>query len=325
VIGGLVRGLIRWRRPRAHVAHFERVLGTSLELQCVASRRAAAAEAEKAALAEIARLERIFSIFDPESELSRWQRTLEQDVRISDELATVLEQSERWRSVTGGAFDPAVEAVRQTLEAGGDGGEGAFTDPVTRPTVGDGPRWRIVREPKGEGAIARKLAAGPLSLNGIAKGFIVDRACGAVVRVPGVTEALVNLGGDIRHLGEQGGTVGVTDPFADAENLPPVAAVRLRNSGLATSGGYRRTIVVNGTRRSHLLDPRTGSPASGVRSATAIAPSAMAADALATAFAILAPEESVRIADSVPGAACFLVLEDRGRVASAAWEEHRAA
>jgi len=79
---------------------------------------------------------------------------------------------------------------------------------------------------------------------------------------------------------------------------------------MATSGNYRRG--------RHLLDPRTGSAATHLASATVVAPSTAEADALATAFFVLAPQESIRLADDC-GVALFLVLPNRKRHANAAW------
>jgi thiamine biosynthesis lipoprotein len=132
---------------------------------------------------------------------------------------------------------------------------------------------------------------------------------------------MVNLGGDLRHMGQEGVTVEVTDPFRPAENCAPLARLRIRGQGVATSGGYRRRVFTGGKWRSHLIDPATGRSAEGIASATVVAPSAMEADAMATAFAVLPPEVSVEIMSSIPDAGCLLVLAEGRSVRAGIWEE----
>lgn len=264
--------------PTYHVAHFEGVLGTSMELQTVGTAEGAAL-AEESALVEIDRLEAIFSLFREGSELLRWERTHREDVPVSPELAEVLALAESWRERTRGAFDPVM------------GPE-------------PGPRWTV------RGETARRLTPRKASLNALAKGYIVDRAAAAAFASPGVAAVLLNVGGDLRHLGPAGLKVAVADPFAPHENAPPVASVVVRNQGVATSGAYRRG--------AHLIDPGTGQPAQHAASATVVAQTAADADALATACFVLPPREALALADR-EGVALLLVLSNHHRRANRAW------
>ena len=261
-----------------HIAHYERVLGTSMEIQIVGDPEAAVA-AEEAALVEIDRLEAIFSAYADDSEFSRWERTFDEDVPVSAELAHVLVEAERWREATGGAFDPVM-------------------------AHGGGPRWSV------RGETARRLTPRKASLHALAKGYIVDRAAEVAAAVAGVEAVLLNVGGDLRHVGPDPVRVAVADPFAPHENAEPLARVTVRNGGVATSGTYRRG--------PHLIDPRTGAPADRVASATVVAPRAADADALATALFVLPPREGLALADRLDLSA-LLVLSDRKRKANRAW------
>jgi FAD:protein FMN transferase len=91
---------------------------------------------------------------------------------------------------------------------------------------------------------------------------------------------------------------------------------------VATSGAYRRGRRLDGRLLSHIVDPRSGDPAGAVLSASVLAPSAMTADALATAFNILPPRESLAIADSLAGVGCFLVDTGGGCHRNAFWSSH---
>jgi hypothetical protein len=130
----------------------------------------------------------------------------------------------------------------------------------------------------------------------------------------------VNIGGDLVTRGAWSERVGITDPFDNADNAAPLMRLNVRDRAVATSGSYRRGLDIGGRHFSHIVDPRTGRPASGVASATVVADRAADAGALATAFCVLSPEDSQRVAASVPGVEFLIVLSDGSRVQSAGWD-----
>jgi len=140
--------------------------------------------------------------------------------------------------------------------------------------------------------------------------------------VPGVADVLLNIGGDIQHVGSSERLVGIANPLASADNAAPMTGVRIRNEAVATTGGYRRGFVADGMRHSHIVDPRTGRPATEVISASVIAPDCTTADALSTAFSVLAPAESVAMADAIDGIACLIVSRDGAVTANSLWKDH---
>ena len=166
---------------------------------------------------------------------------------------------------------------------------------------------------------ARRLTRLDVSLDALAKGYVIDRAAERARDIDGVSGVLLNIGGDLRHCGVQAITVGIADPHAPADNAPPLARVQLTDASLATSGGYRRGFVSNGRRVSHILDPRTGRPAERVASASVLAPDCATADALSTAFSVMTPRESVALADTLPDVGCLLVESDGTVTTNAAW------
>ena len=161
-----------------------------------------------------------------------------------------------------------------------------------------------------------------MSLDAIAKGYIVSKAARRARQVAGVSDVLVNLGGDIQHFGSRDVAIGIANPFNPAENAAPIAIVLIRDEALATSGNYRRAIHANGARHSHIIDPRSGRPATQVTSASVVAPDCATADALSTAFSVLTPSESLALADSLPNVGCLLVNANGSLTASSRWR-HR--
>ena len=295
-------------RMSSIVYNYEHVLGTSLELQVHARDDAAAYVAEEKVLGEIDRLEPILSGWSPTSELSGWLATHDEDVVLSRELIEVLAACDEWRELTGGAFDPAAQAIVDALRDGGD---------VARIALG-GPRWTLDRATRR----ARRLSRHAISLDAIAKGYIVSRAAALARAVPGVDGVLLNVGGDIQHFGARAVSIGIADPFAPAENAPPIAVVRVRDAALATSGGYRRSFLADGKRVSHIVDPRTGAPAERIASASVLAPDCTTADALSTAFSVMEPAESVALADALGDVGCMIVVRDGTVVTNGTWDSH---
>jgi FAD:protein FMN transferase len=198
---------------RSWTFHYEQILGTSLALRFRASSQAVAEQAEQLALAEIQRLERLFSSYDPGSELRCWEAT----TALSPELSELLLDSERWVERTRGAFHPGV-------------------------TDGRAPLWRH----EGEHTFTRLNPNVPMTLNAIAKGEIVDRVCDAVMASSeSLFEVVVNIGGDLCVRGERPIAATVSD---EVENSPPLARVWLRNQALATSGSARRGLHLHDPR-----------------------------------------------------------------------------
>lgn len=325
--GRVARRVRNWRRafgtgrPRVHpdwVFHHEGVLGTSLELQVRAPRASTAREAEIQALREIERLDAVFNSYQPTSELRRWQATRHAWVALSPELLHVLQVAEAWQTRTGGAFHPASEewtrlwkqAEREQLVPTAARVEAVRTRMAQ-------PQWRL------DAATGMALRTGDcaLTLNAIAKGYIVDRACAAARSVSGVEQVLVNIGGDLRVSGPQLRVVGITDPRCDAENAAPVSRIQVREGAVATSGGYRRGFRIGDAWYSHLFDPRTGEAVREMESVSVVAPTTLEADVLATAFSVLPVAESVALADAVPHVGCFLVKLDGSIHRSRRWVE----
>jgi hypothetical protein len=107
-----------------------------------------------------------------------------------------------------------------------------------------------------------------------------------------------------------GRTIGIVSPRADSEGAEPLTRIEVRDKAVATSGSSQRGFRIDGRWYSHILDPRTGRPASRVLGATVIAERSADADALDTAFNVLPVEESLRLVRMLPGVECLIVSAD---------------
>jgi len=280
------------------------MMGTFVDVTLADSSSMRAVDAINAAFAEAARLERIFSRFDsgtPVAELNRAGRLED----APDELLAVLAQASRCRAATGGAFDVTVQPVVDYLRS--------------RRT----PRGRI-RIDEAEFAAVRKLVDATalrstgrlirfeksgmgLTLDGIAKGYVAD-CMGRVLLGFGVENYLINAGGDIVAHGSKAygepWKIAVESPFRKG-NYP--ASLFLSNGAVATSGGYENAYDGSGL-RNHLVDPVSGESPLSVSSVTVKAPTAVEADALATAISVMPAPAAVRLIRSWPHHECFIIM-----------------
>lgn len=305
-------------KSKLYVSNYENVLGTSMEIKIAANTELNATKAEDIALAEIDRLNKILSGYDPSSEFNHWVATAKKPQVVSPELYEVLALFEQWRAKTNGALNPAAETVGKLWR------EAAKTNTLPSAisianAVSTLKQQQYVLNK--QNYTAQHIGNAPLMLNSFAKSYIMDKAANAAMSATGVTGLVINIGGDILVRGKHTEQIQVSNPKADAENDAPVAKLNISNKTIATSGNYRRGELINGKWYSHIVDPRTGQPVSHIISASVIADNATDAGALATTLNVLSPEEGKKLVASVAGAEYFLITADGKQIESNGWKK----
>lgn len=222
----------------------------------------------RAVLHEIARLERIFSLHDPASQLSRLNRTGVLRAPAGD-LVAVLDICDRLHAISDGAFDPSVQPLWRALAEGRD---------VERARALTG--WRHLR--RGARELRFDGQGRGLTLNGVAQGHVTDRVA-ALMRERGLSNVMIDMG-EIAVLGPQRRMAGI----ADTEGVL-VARVALSDRALATSAPFGTMI---GPREGHILDPRAPGRPPPHRLVSVSASSAVMADGLST-LACLLPADRI--------------------------------
>ncbi|HML92927.1 FAD:protein FMN transferase [Methyloceanibacter sp.] len=233
------------------------------------------------AIAEIARLEDIFSLYRPDSSVSRLNRH-GRLIAPPLELVDLLTRAAAVSAMSGGAFDMTVQPLWARYRDHFSADPGATALPAVDdilPLVD----WRAVRS-DGE-AIAFDRPGMAITPNGIAQGYVTDRVAD-LLRRNHIDAVALNLG-EVLTMGHRGDgrdwQVGITDPEEPARIAGRIAC---SDRAVATSGGYG-TIFDSSRRYSHLLDPRTGKTAPIERGVSVVADSACLADAWSTAFALM--------------------------------------
>ncbi|MDZ7710878.1 MAG: FAD:protein FMN transferase [Roseovarius sp.] len=228
------------------------------------------------------------STWKPDSDLMRLNAAPVGDwVTIPARLADVLRLGVEIGRASGGAFDIGMgDAVR----AWGFGAEAADENGIRAAMDANrGPAHEVLEL---DGQRARKHAPLALDLNGIAKGYGVDRLA-EVLNGFGITDALVGIDGEMRALGlrpdGEAWTIAIEAP--DTDRRAPHSILALHDAAVATSGDYRHWVDVQGRRLSHTMDPARGAPLrSSPASVTVVARSCAEADAWATACMVAGRE-----------------------------------
>jgi FAD:protein FMN transferase len=291
-------------RPRRQVVRRAvPVMGTIAEVGVVHQNERYAQGAIDAAIAELRAVDRAMTRFSDESEVGRANlQAAVRPVGIGAGTAEVVAHALRWAETSDGAFDPTIGAAIRLWDVGHRQAPPAAAE-VGR-HVGGLYRSLELGRSGGQDVVVYHDPGIALDLGGIAKGYGVDRAV-AALREWGVTDALVNVGGDLYAMGRSATgdawEVGVRDPD-DARKL--VARFHMSDRAVATSGDYQQYFEHGGQRYHHLLDPRTGAPRrSRVRSVTVAADHCMTADAAGTAVFGMDRSSAERLIAAVdPGA-----------------------
>jgi len=314
--------------PAAQRYEFARpAMGTEFRIVLLASDPERARSAAEAAFARIHALERCLSDYDPESELSRlsaasgeapsggavpagagsvdegWQP-------VSADLWAVLARATELAQESEGAFDVTVGPLTRLWRRARRRGE--LPDPVRLAEARRAVGFRALELDPERRRVRLRLRGMRLDPGGIGKGYALDGAL-ETLRAAGIERALVVGGGEMvagaPPPGESGWRV-------ELVGLDPAAAegLELARAALATSGDLSQFLERDGTRYSHILDPRTGEALTEQRLVSVLGPSATWTDALATTLSVLGPEAGFALLARHPGYEARMLVRRDDRI-----------
>ncbi len=249
---------------------------------------------------------------DTEEELSTWRQSSQisalnrhpvgEPWTAPPRLCRMFVDMWEWHRATDGAFDPAIGRL---LTAWDIHGEGAVPAQETGPKALASSGMALLAFDQSRCTLTRRADVA-IDVGAFGKGEALDRAAAVL----GDDPWMIDIGGQITVGGRapQKGSwpIGIADP---RQRDHPVLQVEMTRGSLSTSGGSERDLVVNGVRVGHVLDPRTGRPATFDGSVTVWHERGMAADALSTALYVMGPEAGLRWAEARGIAACYLIPE----------------
>jgi len=290
-------------------------IGTIVSITVLNPSKDQAEEAIAIAFEEIEKLSKLMSRFDASTPVAQLNRDgFLKEVPL--ELSFVIKRSMYYHQISNGLFDITVKPLLDL-----------FIQSIKDPKRGL-PRAEEIAELlevvdtelislNGKTIVFKKDGMG-ITLDGIAKGLIVDKAVEKLM-VKGINHALLNAGGDIRAIGDKGNNrpwkIAIEDPLK-RKDYPDVVAIT--NRSIATSGNYE-VFFDQEKIFHHIVNPKTGlSPLINV-SVSVQAPTAMEADALSTALFVLGPAEGTRLIDSIPSCESLTVTRNKKKIKSDGW------
>lgn len=281
-------------------------MGSRFDITIVAENKAKANSYIEKAIQEIMRIENLISSWDSNSQTSFINKNAGiKPVKVSKELFELIERCLQVSKITDGAFDISYASMDKIWYFDKPMNQMPSETEIKNSIRKVGFQNIILN--KAEQSVFLKQTGMKIGFGAIGKGYAADKAR-ALLKKQGAPGGIINASGDLTTWGKQPDgkdwMVGITNPL----NKNKVFSwFPVKNAAVATSGNYEKFVVLNGKQYSHIIDPRTGYPASGVVSVTIFTQSAELCDALATAVFILGKETGIHLINQLKGIECIVV------------------
>jgi len=261
------------------------------------------------AVDEISRIEKLISSWDKTSQTSAINNNSGiKPVVVDPELFDLIKRSIAISELTDGAFDISYASMDKIWKFDGSMKEFPLEDKIKASVAKVGFENIILDEKKH--TVFLKLKGMKIGFGGIGKGYAADKAKELLIS-KGVDAGIINASGDMNTWGKQPNgddwTVAITNPMNKNKEF---ATLPITNGAVVTSGDYEKFVMFNGKRYSHIINPKTGYPASGVISVTVFAKQAELADALATSIFVMGVDVGLDRINQLPNIECIIIDEN---------------
>ncbi len=286
-----------------------KLMGSRFEFTVVAENAIAGDKHIAMAVAEISRIEKLISSWDSNSETSEINAAAgEKPVKVSQELYDLINRCLKISTLTDGAFDISYASMDRIWKFDSSmkkmPSEKAIQESVSN--VG----FQNIILNNTDTSVFLKRSGMKIGFGAVGKGYAADRAK-ALLLEQGVSSGIINASGDMNAWGKQPDgsewKVALTNPMDKNKGFGLLPVV---NKAVVTSGNYEKYVVFSGKRYSHIIDPRTGYPSTGILSVTVFAPKAELADALATSVFVMGKDIGLDRINQLPNVECILIDEE---------------
>lgn len=288
------------------------LIGSPFEITVIAKDTIEGNEYANLAVGEVKRIENLISDWIPTTQISQVnQNSGIKPIKVDDEVFNLVERAIKISKITHGAFDISYASMDKIWKFDGSMKEMPTPEAIKKSVERIGYQ-KIVLD-KQKSTIFLKDAGMKLGLGGIGQGYIADKIKD-LLQSKGCKSGIVNVSGDINTWGKQPNGMPWTVAIVNPMNKNKVfATFPLEDSAVETSGNYEKYVTFNGIRYSHIIDPRTGYPATGVVSVSVFAKQTEIADALATGIFVLGVEVGIDLINQIKGVQCIMV-DDKGKI-----------
>ncbi|NQT65825.1 MAG: FAD:protein FMN transferase [FCB group bacterium] len=305
-----IKACIPEKKKESEVFHRKvKLMGCRFDINVSANTQKEADEYIDMAIAEISRIEKLISSWDASSQTSAINSKAGiEPVKVDVELFDLIKRAIVISKLTDGAFDISFASMDTIWKFDGSMKEFPTEEEIKASVAKVGYQNIILDGAKH--TVFLKLKGMKIGFGGIGKGYAADKAKELLIS-NGVNAGIINASGDMNTWGKQPNgdywTVAITNPLnKDKEyGLLPIT-----NGAVVTSGDYEKFVMFNNKRYSHIIDPRTGYPATGIISVTVFAKQAELADALATSMFVMGVDVGLDRINQLPNMECIIIDEN---------------
>jgi len=286
-----------------------KLMGTRFDISVVAEDSIKGNRYIELAINEITRIENLISSWDKNSQTSLINRNAGiNPVKVDAELFNLIARSLSISKLTDGAFDISYASMDKIWKF--DGSMKVMpTEKEIKASVEKVGYQNVILNEKDQ-TVFLKLKGMKIGFGAIGKGYAADKAKDLLIS-KSVTAGITNASGDMNTWGKQLNgdywKVAITNPLNKKNAF---ALLPIKSGAVVTSGNYEKYQTFNGKRYSHIIDPRTGYPSSGIISVTVFAPKAELADALATSIFVMGVEAGIDRINQLPKIECIIIDEN---------------
>jgi thiamine biosynthesis lipoprotein len=289
-----------------------KLMGSRFDFTIVANDSASAMKCIDSLIAEISRIENLISEWIPASQVSEINRNAGiEPVKVSKEVFELTQRAIKLSEMTGGAFDISFAAMDKIWKFDGSMTEMPTPEAVKKSVEKVG--YKNIILDSTNSTIFLRLEGMMIGFGSIGKGYAADMGR-SLMQERGIKAGIVNASGDMATWGKQPNgsdwNIGIVNPLKSNRLL---GTIHLQDGALTTSGNYENYVTVKGKRYSHIINPSTGYPATGLSSVTVFGPSAEMANGFSTSLMVLGKKEGLKLINQYPEYSCILIT-DKGRV-----------
>lgn len=261
---------------------------------------------------EITRIEHLISDWIPETQVSQVNANAGiRPVRVNDEVFALTERALYLSGLTNGAFDISFAAMDRIWKFDGSMTSMPSPEAIARSVEKVG--YQDIVLDKINSTVFLKNKGMKIGFGALGEGYAVDK-CREMMLAKGVRAGIVNGSGDMSAWGKQPDgsdwVIGINDPLRKGELF---AVIPLKQGAVVTSGSYEKFVVFGGKRYSHIINPATGYPATGLSSVTVFGPSAETANGFSTSLMVMGKDAGLKLLKRHPEYSCIMIT-DGGKV-----------
>lgn len=285
------------------------LMGGRFDISIVAQDSLTAEQNINEVIAEISRIENLISDWKPDSQVSEVNQNAGiKPVKVDQEVFELTQRAIELSKKTNGAFDVSFAALDRVWKFDGSMTEMPSAEAIKKSVAKVG--YKNIILDSVNSTIFLKLKGMKIGFGALGEGYAADR-CRDMMLAKGIKAGIVNASGDMTTWGKQPNgrdwNIGITNPFHPDAIF---AVVPLNGGAVTTSGNYEKFVVFNGKRYSHIINPATGYPATGLCSVTVFGPKAEVANGFSTSLMVLGKKMGMDFINQDPDYSCIMITDD---------------